>query len=69
MHGCPVALSDGHDLPGLVDQRIPGMADPHLVLEPKLLTKCLNHSPDDLHSPASQSFSELVLLRKTNAQA
>jgi hypothetical protein len=25
-HGCPVALSNGHDLPGLVDQRIPGIA-------------------------------------------
>jgi outer membrane autotransporter protein len=25
-HGCPVTLSNGHDLPGLVDQRIPGIA-------------------------------------------
>src|SRR5258708_3721448 len=25
-HGCPFALSNGHDLPGLVDQGIPGIA-------------------------------------------
>jgi hypothetical protein len=25
-HGCPFALSNGHDLPGLIDQGIPGIA-------------------------------------------
>jgi hypothetical protein len=25
-HGCPIAAGDRHDLPGLIDERIPGIA-------------------------------------------